>query len=116
MTRITKIKVPISFVSIRGSIFYERKAIRPAGLPHLRRRYFARICQQVRDKEIIEGVLTCKKCTHEYKVVRGVPRFVDLSKIEADKAETAENFGWQWTNFTQEDQNTTNSFSAGCSP
>ncbi len=55
------------------------------------------------DKEIIEGVLTCKKCTREYKVVRGVPRFVDLSKIEADKAETAENFGWQWTNFTQED-------------
>lgn len=55
------------------------------------------------DREIIEGVLTCKKCTREYKVVRGVPRFVDLSKIEEDKAATAENFGWQWTNFTQED-------------
>ncbi len=55
------------------------------------------------DKEIIEGVLTCKKCDREYKVVRGVPRFADLGKIEADKAETAENFGWQWTNFTQED-------------
>ena len=55
------------------------------------------------DKEIIEGVLTCKKCTREYKVVRGVPRFADLGKIEEDKAETAENFGWQWTHFTQED-------------
>ena len=55
------------------------------------------------DKEIIEGVLTCKKCTREYKVVRGVARFVDLGKIEQDKAETAENFGWQWTHFTQED-------------
>ena len=55
------------------------------------------------DKEIIEGVLTCKKCTREYKVVRGVPRFVDLGKIEQDKADTAENFGWQWTHFTQED-------------
>ena len=54
-------------------------------------------------KEIIEGVLTCKKCTREYKVVRGVPRFADLGRIEADKAETAENFGWQWTHFTQED-------------
>jgi uncharacterized protein YbaR (Trm112 family) len=54
-------------------------------------------------KEIIEGVLTCKKCGREYKVVRGVPRFVDLTKIEEDKAETAENFGWQWTHFTQED-------------
>ncbi len=55
------------------------------------------------DKEIIEGVLTCKKCSREYKVMRGVPRFVDLTKIEEDKAETAENFGWQWTHFTQED-------------
>ncbi len=54
-------------------------------------------------REIIEGVLSCKKCTREYKVVRGVPRFVDLAKIEDDKAATAENFGWQWTNFTQED-------------
>ena len=55
------------------------------------------------EREIIEGVLTCKKCTREYKVVRGVPRFVDLAKIDDDKAATAENFGWQWTNFTQED-------------
>ena len=55
------------------------------------------------DKEIIEGVLTCKKCTREYKVIRGVPRFVDLGKIEQDKADTAENFGWQWTHFKQED-------------
>jgi SAM-dependent methyltransferase len=55
------------------------------------------------DKEIIEGVLTCKKCTREYKVVRGVPRFVDLGKIEQEKADTAANFGWQWTHFTQED-------------
>ena len=55
-------------------------------------------------KEIIEGVLTCKKCTREYRIVRGVPRFADLGKIEEDKAETAENFGWQWTHFTQEDK------------
>ncbi len=55
------------------------------------------------NKEIIEGVLTCKKCDREYKVVRGVPRFADFAKIEEDKAATAENFGWQWTHFTQED-------------
>lgn len=55
------------------------------------------------DREIMEGVLSCRKCSREYKVVRGVPRFVDLAKIEQDKAETAENFGWQWTHFTQED-------------
>ena len=55
------------------------------------------------DKEIIEAVLTCQKCDREYKVIRGVPRFADLDKIEQDKLETAENFGWQWTHFTQED-------------
>lgn len=55
------------------------------------------------DKEIIEGVLSCKKCEREYRVIRGVPRFADLSKIENEKVETAENFGWQWTHFTQED-------------
>jgi SAM-dependent methyltransferase len=56
------------------------------------------------DKEILEGVLACRKCTREYKITRGVPRFADLDKIEQDKAETAENFGWQWTHFTQEDK------------
>jgi SAM-dependent methyltransferase len=56
------------------------------------------------EREIIEGLLSCAKCEREYKIVRGVPRFADLSKIEQDKAETAENFGWQWTHFTQEDE------------
>jgi len=55
------------------------------------------------EKEIIDAVLTCQKCTREYKVVGGVPRFADLGKVEQEKAETARNFGWQWTNFTQED-------------
>ncbi len=55
-------------------------------------------------KEIIEAVLTCKKCDREYKVERGIPRFAALDKIEKDKAETAENFGWQWTHFTQKDE------------
>lgn len=53
--------------------------------------------------EIITGLLSCVKGAHEYKIVRGVPRFADLSKIEQDKADTAENFGWQWQHFTQED-------------
>jgi len=56
------------------------------------------------DKEIMDGVLSCKKCSREYKIVGGVPRFADLAKIEEDKAETAENFGWQWTHFTQENE------------
>jgi len=56
------------------------------------------------EREIIEGVLSCKKCEREYKLLRGVPRFADLSRIEHDKAETATNFGWQWTHFTQADE------------
>ncbi len=62
------------------------------------------------EKEIIEGLLSCKKCDREYKIIRGVPRFADLSKIEQDKAETAKNFGWQWTHFTQEDEKYTEQF------
>ena len=54
-------------------------------------------------KEIIEGILSCQKCLREYKIIRGVPRFADLDKIGQDKADTAENFGWQWTHFTQAD-------------
>jgi SAM-dependent methyltransferase len=56
------------------------------------------------EKEIIEAILSCQKCSREYKVTRGIPRFADLDKIEQDKADTAENFGWQWTHFTQEDE------------
>ncbi|NNE66762.1 MAG: methyltransferase domain-containing protein [Pyrinomonadaceae bacterium] len=55
------------------------------------------------DDEIIEGCLSCVKCEREYPIERGVPRFAELSSIEKEKAETAKNFGWQWTNFTQED-------------
>lgn len=53
--------------------------------------------------EIMSGKLVCASCQAEFPIVRGVPRFAALDKIEKDKAETAANFGWQWTNFTQED-------------
>jgi len=55
------------------------------------------------EKEIVEGVLSCKKCEREYPILRGVPRFAALDEIEKDKTKTAENFGWQWNKFTQED-------------
>ncbi|MBA2731270.1 MAG: methyltransferase domain-containing protein [Acidobacteria bacterium] len=54
--------------------------------------------------EVLEGDLGCALCARHFAVVRGVPRFADLSKIEAEKAATAENFGWQWQHFTQEDE------------
>jgi SAM-dependent methyltransferase len=55
--------------------------------------------------EIISGKLICSKCQAVFPIVRGVPRFAELDKVETDKAKTAENFGWQWTHFTQEDAN-----------
>ncbi len=54
--------------------------------------------------EILFGKLRCAVCAREFPIVRGVPRFANLAEIEKDKAETAENFGWQWTNFTQQDE------------
>jgi SAM-dependent methyltransferase len=56
------------------------------------------------NNEIVEADLSCKKCERGYKVIRGIPRFAALEKIDKDKADTAENFGWQWTNFTQKDE------------
>ena len=56
------------------------------------------------ENEIIEGSLSCLKCDREYEIERGVPRFAALAEVEKEKAATAENFGWQWTNFTQEDE------------
>ncbi|MCU1287866.1 MAG: hypothetical protein JWN60_95 [Acidobacteria bacterium] len=43
------------------------------------------------DKEIIEGVLSCKKCSREYKIIRGVPHFAEFDKTEQEKIKTAEN-------------------------
>jgi SAM-dependent methyltransferase len=55
-------------------------------------------------QEILEGDLDCAGCGRHFPVVRGVPRFADLSAIEAEKAATASNFGWQWQHFTQRDE------------
>lgn len=54
--------------------------------------------------EIIEGELSCVSCARAFPVRRGVPRFADAAEIDAEKAATAENFGWQWQHFTQGDE------------
>ena len=56
------------------------------------------------ETEIIEGSLACENCERNYRIIRGVPRFANLDQVEQDKAKTAENFGWQWNKFTQEDE------------
>jgi len=53
--------------------------------------------------EIIEGRLVCDACARSFPIVRGIPRFASPEKGEADKAATAENFGWQWQHFVQSD-------------
>jgi len=53
--------------------------------------------------EIMSGELNCSQCRRAFRIVRGIPRFADLEKIEADKQATADKFGWSWQEFTQED-------------
>lgn len=67
-------------------------------------------------QEIMEGDLDCASCTRRFPVVRGVPRFSDLSRVEAEKAATAANFGWQWQHFTQEDERYAEQFLGWISP
>lgn len=56
------------------------------------------------DAEIMEGDLTCESCNRKFPITRGIPRFASLDQLEADKAATAENFGWQWQHFVQDDE------------
>lgn len=55
-------------------------------------------------REILAATLRCSSCDASYPVLRGVPRFASLTDLDADKAATAENFGWQWQHFTQADK------------
>jgi SAM-dependent methyltransferase len=52
--------------------------------------------------ECMSGDLVCSSCHNSWDIVRGIPRFV-TTELGADQAATAENFGWQWSHFTQED-------------
>jgi SAM-dependent methyltransferase len=67
-------------------------------------------------EEIIEGELKCAGCARSFAIARGVPRFADLSAVEKDKAATAENFGWQWQHFTQEDERYADQFLGWIAP
>lgn len=55
-------------------------------------------------REIMSADLACGSCGKTFPVIRGVPRFAALSGVSADKSATAENFGWQWQHFTQEEE------------
>lgn len=55
-------------------------------------------------REIMRGQLACSGCRATFPILRGVPRFVSPERLEADKAATAERFGWQWQHFTHSDE------------
>jgi len=54
--------------------------------------------------EILDGELCCGACARYFPIKGGVPRFVELERIDQDKAATAENFGWQWQHFSETDE------------
>lgn len=62
------------------------------------------LASQMDGAEIMEGQLACDSCACSFPIVRGIPRFSTPEKVEADKAATAENFGWQWQHFVQGDE------------
>jgi SAM-dependent methyltransferase len=54
--------------------------------------------------EIMSGELECVNCERAFPVVGGIPRFADLSEIDAEKQATAVKFGWSWQEFSHEDE------------
>lgn len=58
----------------------------------------------IEGSDILEGQLYCAKCNSHFPILRGVPRFANLSQVESDKAATAANFGWSWQYFSHHDE------------
>jgi SAM-dependent methyltransferase len=54
-------------------------------------------------EEILEGSLMCANCAEKFRIIRGVPRFADLARVDVEKSATAKSFGFEWKHFTQED-------------
>jgi uncharacterized protein YbaR (Trm112 family)/SAM-dependent methyltransferase len=48
---------------------------------------------------ILEGSLTCTGCSQTYPIRRGVPRFAE--EIGGIEQQTAEAFGYEWTNYSE---------------
>ncbi|MEJ7617714.1 MAG: methyltransferase domain-containing protein [Pyrinomonadaceae bacterium] len=67
-------------------------------------------------REVLEASLECGACRRCYPVVRGIPRFIDAGAMGVDQAQTAENFGWQWRHFTQQDERYAEQFLNWISP
>ena len=64
----------------------------------------------------MEGELRCSACASSFPITRGIPRFAELAGVESDKQATAENFGWQWRHFVEEDHRYAEQFLAWIAP
>src|SRR5438045_7156200 len=52
------------------------------------------------DGEILTGALECPSCGARFPVLRGIPRFIDGVRTEADLRRVyADSFGHQWTTY-----------------
>ncbi|HKZ03733.1 MAG TPA: methyltransferase domain-containing protein, partial [Pyrinomonadaceae bacterium] len=60
--------------------------------------------RQSEGHEVMEAELVCSSGTHCFPVVRGIPRFTNLSEVDAEKVETASRFGWSWQHFNHYDE------------
>ncbi len=54
--------------------------------------------------EIYEGILRCTSCSREYKIVRGVPRFVDENESSPTDIRTGASFAEAWKRFPMMDE------------
>lgn len=72
----------------------EYLACRPCGRP------FALTVQREEDSEIIEGALTCSGCCDNFRIQRGIPRFVP-AELSEEKRATAAAFGYEWTHYSE---------------
>jgi SAM-dependent methyltransferase len=51
-------------------------------------------------EEVVEGKLTCSRCSASYPVRRGIPRML-IGQLARPQRRTAEAFGWEWQTFRQ---------------
>ncbi|MBI2886619.1 MAG: methyltransferase domain-containing protein [Chloroflexi bacterium] len=57
-----------------------------------------RLVAETPEPEVLTGELACQGCGRTYPILRGIPRLLPDS-IAADKARTADTFGWEWQEF-----------------
>lgn len=82
----------------------KRKLLDYLSCPSCARAIVLASATETEDEQIMKGELACSSCAKAFPIRRGIPRFASAGTLEADKAATAENFGWQWQHFTQDDE------------